>query len=702
MSQLFLVKDTVGAGAICPGTAHGVKYLVYHLDNDAQLSADCYWNIVDCNGQWAFRNASTGQYLSYTPAKDYETYVRLTLANQLTGSEKWTMGIYDNAFNIYHTDDAPYYLNLNTSTRMMETYNGDGHNSAMCYSFIDEEGNSLEVPTATGLSSYIDSLAMDGQTVCYDGGTGRYLLPLPAGIAKGGTYSPTTTYKQADEAAYTFQVTAETGSTTNGVAFANVRTGQKYVLHLLRNGVEVAQENLELTNLPIVEVNVEQANATEYKIGSLRITHLPELGQKVTAEKLRAKVRYRGATTLNYPKRSMNIKLIDGAGEDLDSTLFQIRKDNSWIMDAMSIDCIKMRNRICFDLWNELSKTPYETDYENRNGTKGQFVEVLLNGQYNGIYCFTDKINRKLLNLKKVQDEGGVVTVRGLLYKSNLWDNTSLNTDNLLPGASMDTVSWNNWELQYPDDYPGQSAWAPLYNLYGVCSSDSMKTAFANYFYVDNAASFHTFVLALNLIDNGNKNLFLSVRNLNKGHQFLITPWDMDTSLGGYFDGRFFGGTYDETPISDMRVNSNNPFINAWSQNIGDYRALMASTWLQWRNGAMSTDSIEAKLARYANLFLECGAWAREYKCWNITNGCPVVEDLSQEIKYIGTWYANRIKLMDKYFQPYYNGIRNISVDTAPSDKIYSIDGRLVRKGSSSLEGLPHGVYIIGNRKVLK
>jgi len=33
---------------------------------------------------------------------------------------------------------------------------------------------------------------------------------------------------------------------------------------------------------------------------------------------------------------------------------------------------------------------------------------------------------------------------------------------------------------------------------------------------------------------------------------------------------------------------------------------------------------------------------------------------------------------------------------------IYSIDGRIVRKGSTSLEGLPRGLYIVNGKKVAK
>lgn len=45
------------------------------------------------------------------------------------------------------------------------------------------------------------------------------------------------------------------------------------------------------------------------------------------------------------------------------------------------------------------------------------------------------------------------------------------------------------------------------------------------------------------------------------------------------------------------------------------------------------------------------------------------------------------------------SGIESVSVDGKPVD-IYSVDGKLIRKQATSLEGLK-GLYIINNKKVI-
>ena len=48
------------------------------------------------------------------------------------------------------------------------------------------------------------------------------------------------------------------------------------------------------------------------------------------------------------------------------------------------------------------------------------------------------------------------------------------------------------------------------------------------------------------------------------------------------------------------------------------------------------------------------------------------------------------------------NGIRTISNETTKAQDIYDLNGRKVRSGCTSLEGLPRGIYIVGGKKVIR
>ena len=355
----------------------------------------------------------------------------------------------------------------------------------------------------------------------------------------------------------------------------------------------------------------------EYADGSMQLT---DADGNVT--ELPARFRTRGATARSYMmKPSLNMKLRTGDyAAEADSSLLGMRSCSSWILDAMAIDRICMRNRVAFDIWNDFSHLPYKTSFQSRNGTEGRFVELYINDRYYGIYCLSDRINRKLLDLKKVLEESdGSFTVRGVLYKSGTNDIANQNEPCYSEDSAACVIEWHNaWELTYPEDFGSWQAWQPLQDavLRGH-SGEYVK----KYFYLENLADYQLLVMALSIADNwGNKNRFLSVRNITKDidapdsteanrRRFVMTPWDLDTSFGGHYDGAAYGGSYEEWPVSSIAKNSPYP-IGPVSAD-PEYLAILKRRWTEGRKGAFSVAAVCSRLEGYRDLFLESGAWER-------------------------------------------------------------------------------------------
>ena len=418
--------------------------------------------------------------------------------------------------------------------------------------------------------------------------------------------------------------------------------GQAQIVDPFKGGLyDILMVRLNEHSLPLVNIVVDPStlHTTSFVPGEIEITdwHRRTNPEQFTV-RYRCKYRIRGGTSTAFDKKSFAVKLVDDNGEDMNANLFGIREDNSWILDAMAVDRTRMRNRVCFDVWNDLSVTPYDTDFNGRNGTEGIFVEVFINKEYNGIYCLTDKINRKLLDLKKAQvDEEGNVTTRGVLYKGEKWGDY---TDIWLLGyeeADTDTTAWNAWELQYPDDYPSQEAWQPLMDLIDFCSEatsdEEFLEAYQDWFYADNLADYALFTMAMNVGDNAYKNTFLSVKNINKGHCFLLTPWDMDMSLGGSWNGAI-----DSSLVSIRRYNGVAPYNRLISRNLDNFKQLLASKWEEYGETLFSYDAIARRLDDYAELFTISGAWKRECNKWN-GNPVPLQPNITDELAYVKRWY---------------------------------------------------------------
>ena len=163
--------------------------------------------------------------------------------------------------------------------------------------------------------------------------------------------------------------------------------------------------------MPIVEISGNFSSV--YSWGSIRVN---EYGVE-PSEFYNSRLRHRGATASGKSKKAYAIKLYDSyEGNSLDRSFFGLRSDNNWILDAMAVDRGRIRNRITTDLWNDFSADPYPKASEPTmvNGTRVHFVEVILNGEYHGLYCMTEKIDRKQLKFKNYQEAPD--NVRGRLY----------------------------------------------------------------------------------------------------------------------------------------------------------------------------------------------------------------------------------------------------------------------------------------------
>lgn len=446
---------------------------------------------------------------------------------------------------------------------------------------------------------------------------------------------------------------------------------------------ESLKNQLSDSSLPLVNITVDLDNVSResYTNASIEIVDPLMRTDGNVSTMLSCKVKYRGTYSSYLNKKSFAVKLLDDDGESLDASILGIRKDDAWILDAMAVDRIRMRNRVNFDVWNAMSRTPYETKYDNRNGTLGFFVEVFINEAYQGLYCMTDKINRKLLNLDKAKtDSNGNPIINGVLYKCEIWGDAAYFAG--YDDSPMTEEVWNGWELQYPDDYPCEQAYTPLKEFIDFCSTSTDSELVAqldNEIYVQNLIDYHVFVLSQGLTDNAMKNTFLSAMNVNNSESadkiYMITPWDLDASLGSAWDGDYM---YDK--VSNVRLMRVILYSRLWKMPDCDYANKVADRWRELRQTVLADDAIANRLDEYAIQLIESGAWARERKKWK---GNPVAlkEDLFEELDYVKQWYSDNATILDERI---FNGLgssESVIGDTTSkliADAIYNVVGQRV------------------------
>jgi len=451
---------------------------------------------------------------------------------------------------------------------------------------------------------------------------------------------------------------------------------------------EATANSIPLVNLSI---DIEQVTRDAYTQGTMEIFDPLSRTQGEQDITLNCKAKYRGSSAMSYEKKSFAIKTLDSNGEKADVSIFGIRDDDSWILDAMAIDRLRMRNRLCFDLWNEMSRTPYDTDCSNRNGTLGVFVEVFINGSYHGLYCMTDKINRKLLKLKKAKEaDDGSIEIKGVLYKGAQWTDATnlLGYDTTQPFSSD---AWNGWELQYPDDYPSEEAWQPLMDFIDLfqLSGEAFATTYTDYLYTDNLLDYALLIMATNYSDCIMKNTFLSCPNTTKGHRFLITPWDMDASLGGTWDGErtdliFWESRFKNTVLFGRQI-----------YHTDNFREQLAQKWGELSKTLFLPANFSERIDAYAEALTSSGAWQREYAKWN-NNPVPLCENIADEAGYVKDWYARNHANVCSLFGAE-AAIRAVHQGDTPANSAYTVGGIKLKDNDSA-----RGIVIENGRKTLR
>ena len=96
-------------------------------------------------------------------------------------------------------------------------------------------------------------------------------------------------------------------------------------------------------------------------------------------------IELRGSSSQMFPKKQWGLETRDNFGNRNDVTLFNMAYDNDWILYAPYSDKSLIRNVMAYQMGRDLG------GYAPRT----KLCEVVLNGDYHGVYVLTEKIKRK-------------------------------------------------------------------------------------------------------------------------------------------------------------------------------------------------------------------------------------------------------------------------------------------------------------------
>ena len=433
-------------------------------------------------------------------------------------------------------------------------------------------------------------------------------------------------------------------------------------------------------------------------------------------------IEFRGSSSQDlFPKKSFGFETWDETEEEVDTTLLGFPKEQDWILHGPFSDKTMMRNKLTFDLYA----------HTGRYGSRTQYVELVLNGQYHGIYVLMEKIKRDnnrvdIANLREEDNSGDELT-GGYILKID--KSTGSGGDGFASEYSPPNASGNQQVFFQYDEPADDKITAPqkgyiesfITRFERTLSSNTYRDPQLGYYQYVDLSSFVDFFLINELsrnVDGYRLSTFLYKDKDSNGGEIHMGPiWDFNLAFGNadYCQGgNTQGWAYqfnDICPGDFWLV----PFW--WERLLADerFKAAAKLRWYTMREGLWSNESVLAMIDGYAETLAE--AQVRNYQKWPVMGEYVwpnnyVGESFEDEVNYLKGWVENRLEWLDEQFEQFEGrvttGIKasEISIVTYPnpflneahfqvnnlreieSVKIFDFNGRLIRTIAGGVNGL--------------
>lgn len=313
-----------------------------------------------------------------------------------------------------------------------------------------------------------------------------------------------------------------------------------FVLFLPLKGI--SQVVFADSNLPIVIINtdIDPSTTLPFKIvddpkvlATMKIIKKPDgsknyLADENTAEFLNYNgiigIELRGSSSLELPKNSYGLTTLKANGTSNNNvSIFGMPAENDWILNSLAFDPSLIRDYLSYDMSRKLG------NYASRT----QYCEVVVNGDYKGLYVFQEKIksNENRVNVVKIEKtdtslpnlSGGYITKADRPDEGEkvAWVMEETNFINELPkpeNATAEQTAYIQGEFERFDA-----------NLYHYDLQNGYQT-------VIDVPSFVDFMLVNELASNADVYQYSTYFHKDRGGKLRAGPvWDFNLAYGSTF-----------------------------------------------------------------------------------------------------------------------------------------------------------------------
>jgi subtilisin-like proprotein convertase family protein len=443
------------------------------------------------------------------------------------------------------------------------------------------------------------------------------------------------------------QTTGNTGSVTSwSIKFSNTPAG--FV-------------NFTSSNLPIIIINTNnQAIVDDPKIYcNMGIIYNGVGNRNYITDPLnhyngRIGIELRGSSSQWFDKKPYGFETVDNNNLELDTALLGMPSEHDWILSASYSDKTFLHNPLSYKLANDM----------NRYAPRTQFVELVVNGDYKGVYTLMEKIKRDdgRVDIAKLDldDNAGDSLTGGYIIKV---DKTTGSGGAGWYSNYAPAVSTGGQQIYFQYDYPSDVNITPQQINYIQQYIDSFETALNGPNFADTAIGYKKYLSTYSFIDyflinelsrNVDGYRISTYLHKEKNGKIKMGPvWDYDIAWhnADYCNGSLTTGWAHEfgndCPADSWQV----PFW--WRRLLQDtnYANKLRCQWDYLKTNILSLSAINQYIDTNAALLNE--SQQRNFTRWPILgvyvwpNPSPIPTSYQGEITQLKQWITQRWNWLD-------------------------------------------------------
>jgi CotH kinase protein/Secretion system C-terminal sorting domain len=366
-------------------------------------------------------------------------------------------------------------------------------------------------------------------------------------------------------------------------------------------------------------------------------------------------IEIRGQSSQMFPMKSYSIELRNSAGASTDKSLFGLPKESDWVLYAPYTDKTMMRNFLAYTMSREMGHWAANCRY----------VEVILNGQYIGIYIFMEKLKRNSgrVNIPKMAatDITGDAVTGGYIFSIDK------QPDGWYSAYKTPNSSYNQ-QIRYSYVYPKITDIVPEQQNYIKSYVDSFETALYNSNnpavpntwrnFADEPSFIDYFIVneVSRNVDGYRLSAYFYKDRESKNRKIIAGPvWDYDLAFrnANYCYGSDTSGwAYNYNTVCPQDISQNPFWWNRFMQD-ANFRSNLRCRWKQLRQTSLSLTRLNTIIDSVYTLTEE--ARQRHFQKWPTLgqyiwpNPQPIATTYSGEISYLKAWIESRLTWIDRH-----------------------------------------------------